>query len=193
MFSKKAFRETATHRGVSRILLNQDLNCAAESPSPQQVYICNLKKTKVARTLLGSKQRSETLGFRCFLCCQHSQRSGDQALGPNGSELAGAASDLSRRARLTEGEPNNTPPYLHQSRARVGRRSSVVGRRSSVLGPRSSRWRQRLRLRMSPLDAQESGSSRIRTPFSRQTNTASRPLPFLHCNRHQSLHLQATS
>ena len=90
-------------------------------------------------TFLGlrlSKQRSETLVFRCFLCCQHSQRSGDQALGPNGSELAGAASDLSRSPRLTESANNFTLFFLNQSRARVGRRSSVVGRRSSIVGPR---------------------------------------------------------
>ena len=50
-----------------------------------------------------SKQkRKKSMEEILSLNCQPAQCSGDQALGPNGSELAGAASDLSRSPRLTE-------------------------------------------------------------------------------------------
>ena len=131
-----------------------------------------------------SKQRSETSVSASKLGGRPARASAAAGLRPRGGEPAGAASDLSPRHRLTEDGNNFILFFLNQSRARVGRRSSVVGRRASGVGRR-----QRLRLRMSPLDAQESGSSRIRTSFSRQTNTASRPLPFLLATCHQSLHL----
>ena len=64
-----------------------------------------------------NKKRSP--GKRKILSCQPAQCSGDQTLGPNGSELAGAASDLSRSPGETEGENNNPFFFLNQSRARL--------------------------------------------------------------------------